>query len=307
MYDIIPDIHGHADKLKALLSHLGYQHSNNAWHHPEKDRRAVFLGDFIDRGADNAGVLRIVRDMMEAGLAVAVMGNHELNAVYYHTPHPATGQPIRRHSDKNNRQHAAFLKEFPLGDPKTRLQIEWMKTLPVFLDLGPFRAVHACWSDEAVAKITPHLQNGVLPGDVLIAAGDEQHPLFDAIETLTKGPEIDLPPGHSFKDKTGHERFKMRMAWWKANAKTWGEIGMSIPDASRLPQGALPDDVSVALYAPDQKPVFFGHYWMSGKPRLQADNALCLDYSAGTNGPLVAYQFDPADPALSAARVTMAP
>jgi len=38
--------------------------------------------------------------------------------------------------------------------------------------------------------------------------------------------------------------------------------------------------------------VFFGHYWLSEKPTLQARNALCLDYSAGTTDPLVTYQHE---------------
>ena len=46
MYDIIGDIHGHAAELKALLEKLGYREQDGAYRHP--DRRAVFLGDFID-------------------------------------------------------------------------------------------------------------------------------------------------------------------------------------------------------------------------------------------------------------------
>lgn len=39
-------------------------------------------------------------------------------------------------------------------------------------------------------------------------------------------------------------------------------------------------------------PLFFGHYWLTGTPVLQSDHALCVDYSAGKGGPLVAYRFD---------------
>ena len=47
-YDVIGDIHGHADQLEALLAKLEYTCTDGAWQHPQ--RTAVFLGDFIDRG-----------------------------------------------------------------------------------------------------------------------------------------------------------------------------------------------------------------------------------------------------------------
>lgn len=40
------------------------------------------------------------------------------------------------------------------------------------------------------------------------------------------------------------------------------------------------------------KPVFFGHYWMTGSPRPQSSTAACVDYSAGKGGPLMAYRWD---------------
>ena len=47
--------------------------------------------------------------------------------------------------------------------------------------------------------------------------------------------------------------------------------------------------LTMAIYPDGDLPVFFGHYWMSGAPEIQSANALCLDYSAGTDGPLVTY------------------
>ena len=84
--DVIGDIHGHSDALVALLRGMGYREQNGVWGHPE--RRALFVGDFIDRGPSQVRVLEIVRGMVEAGTADAVMGNHEYNAVCYATPDP---------------------------------------------------------------------------------------------------------------------------------------------------------------------------------------------------------------------------
>ena len=49
MFDIIGDIHGHADKLEELLNNLGYSKLHGVYQHPD-NRKVVFLGDYIDRG-----------------------------------------------------------------------------------------------------------------------------------------------------------------------------------------------------------------------------------------------------------------
>lgn len=86
-WDIIGDNHGQAAKLEGLLAKLGYHETGGVYRHP--DRRILFLGDYIDRGPSVRRVLQIVRAMVEAGEAVALAGNHEVNAVHYHTTGPA--------------------------------------------------------------------------------------------------------------------------------------------------------------------------------------------------------------------------
>jgi Calcineurin-like phosphoesterase len=78
-YDIIGDIHGHALTLEALLGRLGYAREDGVHRHP--DRRVIFLGDFIDTGPHQRRALETVRPMVERGHALAVMGNHEFNAL----------------------------------------------------------------------------------------------------------------------------------------------------------------------------------------------------------------------------------
>ena len=78
-FDIIGDVHGHADELELLLDRLGYVEVNGVRQHPE-GRQAVFLGDLIDRGPAIRRVLERVKGMTDHGSAMAVMGNHELNA-----------------------------------------------------------------------------------------------------------------------------------------------------------------------------------------------------------------------------------
>jgi len=71
-FDVIGDVHGCCSELEELLSQLGYEDGR----HPD-GRRAVFLGDLVDRGPDTPGVLRRIMGMVEAGSALCVMGNHE--------------------------------------------------------------------------------------------------------------------------------------------------------------------------------------------------------------------------------------
>jgi protein phosphatase len=81
-FDVIGDVHGCLPELVALLGQLGYRVSRDdagrpaGAAHPE-GRRAVFVGDLVDRGPDSPGVLRLVMGMVAAGTALAVPGNHE--------------------------------------------------------------------------------------------------------------------------------------------------------------------------------------------------------------------------------------
>lgn len=85
-FDIIGDVHGCLDELRALLRQLGYEISAGpngpdgpryAVRHPE-GRMAVLLGDLVDRGPNTPGVLRLVMSMVESGAALCVPGNHDM-------------------------------------------------------------------------------------------------------------------------------------------------------------------------------------------------------------------------------------
>ena len=81
-FDVIGDVHGCRAELETLLDRLGYAIERDAngrpvdAAHPD-GRRAVFVGDLVDRGPDSPGVLRLVMGMVAAGHAFAVPGNHE--------------------------------------------------------------------------------------------------------------------------------------------------------------------------------------------------------------------------------------
>lgn len=289
--DIIPDIHGQAEKLRRALANLGWRARGDGWAHSDPARQIIFLGDFIDRGPDNAGVIRIVRDLMEAGRARAVMGNHELNALHFHMRDAQTGKPRRPHDAKNIAQHESFLREFPLDSSKAREVLDWMRGLPLFIEEAGFRAVHAAWIPKAIDDLRAVTASGVLSEDHLRRAAQKGDVLHGIAETLTKGPEAALPEGYSFTDKSGHVRRDVRLKWWGGGAKTWCAAAVSVPDPEQLSDIPLPNALQGNSYPVTERPIFFGHYWMTGAPILQAPNALCLDYSAGTDGPLVTYVY----------------
>jgi protein phosphatase len=80
-FDVIGDVHGCGDELDALLDGLGYaMDADGIRRHPD-GRKAVFVGDLVDRGPRIVHVLRTVMAMTEAGSALAVPGNHDVKLV----------------------------------------------------------------------------------------------------------------------------------------------------------------------------------------------------------------------------------
>ena len=74
-FDLIGDVHGCFDELLALLEQLGYQLGQRVL--PPPGRKAVFVGDLVDRGPGIAGVLALVMGMVAEGTALSVAGNHD--------------------------------------------------------------------------------------------------------------------------------------------------------------------------------------------------------------------------------------
>ena len=79
-FDIIGDVHGCADELEQLLTELGYRITADAYEHPE-GRRAIFVGDLVDRGPRIVDSVRLVKAMVEAGTGLCVPGNHDMKLV----------------------------------------------------------------------------------------------------------------------------------------------------------------------------------------------------------------------------------
>src|SRR5262249_46629123 len=86
-FDIFGDLHGCADELRTLLGLTGWQRfalattespwGDECWRHPS-GRKAIFLGDLVDRGPHILDSIRIVRNMVTTGTAFCVAGNHDV-------------------------------------------------------------------------------------------------------------------------------------------------------------------------------------------------------------------------------------
>ncbi len=91
-FDIIGDVHGCADELEELLTMLGYRSEqidtdrslqfDRLYRHPE-GRRALFVGDLVDRGPRSLDTLDLVRSMVAAGTGICVPGNHDVRLGRY--------------------------------------------------------------------------------------------------------------------------------------------------------------------------------------------------------------------------------
>jgi serine/threonine protein phosphatase 1 len=64
---VIGDIHGEIDQLKTIIDKINYK--------PKEDK-LIFLGDYIDRGADSYQVYRYIKEL-DNGENILLRGNHE--------------------------------------------------------------------------------------------------------------------------------------------------------------------------------------------------------------------------------------
>jgi hypothetical protein len=307
MYDLIGDIHGHADELRALLDYLGYRPNAAGIMRHEGGRQVIFLGDYVDRGPKIRETLQLVRGMVDGGTALALLGNHEYNALAFWQKDPAGGY-LRPHRPWHIKQHYRTIEEFSTPELFHEWQdyLAWFRTLPLALELPGLRAVHACWEPRHVAYLRGELPGLRLTQEFMLRASRRGSPEYKATEVTLKGREVRLPQGVSFYDKDGHPRDLMRVRWWQnpATAPSYAHYYLEdLPELHGQPVDFANLDPS---YYQDDTPVFFGHYWLRGEPQLLQPHAACLDYSVARGGQLVGYRWD-GEQVLSADKLVWVP
>ena len=295
-YDFIGDIHGHAQLLERILLKLGYQSSGNSYVASDEERKVVFLGDYINRGPQNRRVIEIVRSMTETGQAIALMGNHEFNAICYHTCLSSGYDYLRQQIAKNKTQHKFFNIEYQIDSAELEETISWFQSLPIWWEDSDVRAIHACWHEPAREFLLDNWladpQGQIITDnwEVFVEEQDSDAPMnpFRALEILIKGPKMFLG-NEAYTDNHGQKRKYGRFKWWNLEPKNLAGLVALGKDGSESSFSVSQfNEQQQYLYSSDKK-IFFGHYAqyeMVLQPKL-----CCLDLRAGHGGPLFAYSW----------------
>lgn len=289
MYDIIGDVHGYADQLKSLLDKLGYQLIDGCYAHPT--RKAVFVGDFINRGPKIRETIILIRKMVEKGSAYAILGNHEMYAVLYYL-RDSEGKYYKKRIPKYQLQINQTLDEFVLHKEEFKSHLKWMRTLPMFLDFGDIRIIHACWDDENIKLLKSTITEPKLTKTILREIALNGTEFSARFWETCKGIEFQLPKDLLIFDDAGRPHRSFRMKWWRnPEGKTFKEI--SLESRFELPAYTIPREiVKFRNPYPENDPiVFFGHYSLIEGFGILKDNVCCVDSGVSRTGKLLAYSW----------------
>ncbi len=290
MYDIFGDVHGQADMLKDLLKKLGYKSENNLFFHPA--RKAIFVGDFINRGPNTRETISIVRRMVENGSAYAILGNHEINALFYSLL-DKKGKHLNKRWSRLHLDLNSALSEFASYPGEWKAHIKWMRTLPMFLDLGPLRVVHACWKDENINILKENIHNPKMKKSFLKQVGKNNSDIARAFWETCKGIDFQLPKDLLVYDDNGQPHRTFRSKWW-VNPEGMTFKDLSFESRFDLPAYTIPKELvsSRTPYPEDSPIVFFGHYCMKDATNIITSNICCLDSCVSRKGKLTVYRWN---------------
>ena len=170
-FDLIGDVHGCCTELEELLKQLGYVATvetdpSSFWHfptyrHPE-GRKAIFLGDLVDRGDRVLDTLKLVHNMLAVDSAMCILGNHE-------------NKLMRKLNGKNVKlnhgleQTMAEIEAIPVAerDVATTEINTWLKSLisHYVLDDGKLVVAHAGLREELQGRGSGYVRNFALYGE----------------------------------------------------------------------------------------------------------------------------------------------
>lgn len=290
MYDIIGDIHGNANSLKELLQKMGYDNTAGYYRHPL--RKAVFTGDFVNRGKKVRKTLKIVRRMVDNKSAYAVMGNHEYNVICYNTKSFRRGY-LKKHNSSNRSLLYHTTKAFRDHPEEWAGYLEWMKELPLFLEFENFRVVHACWDKSIVKFVKRNLPGNRMTEAFLHNSARPGTIENEIVEVLLTGIEIPVGENTSLMNSQGNAVYRMRIKWWmQPDGHNLSDIALG--EYKIIPDRPVKKEEKAMFfpYPEDRRPVFIGHYCLREKPGLQSPNVCCVDYCCYRKGKLVAYRMN---------------
>ncbi len=290
MYDIIGDVHGYADQLKKLLQKLGYQLVDGCYVHPT--RKAVFVGDLINRGPKIMETIVLVRKMVEAGSAYAILGNHEMYAILYYL-RDNEGKYYKKRIPKYQLQINQTLAEFANNKAEFKSHLKWFRTLPLFLDFGDIRIVHACWNNENISHLQEMLSGSKISKTILREVALNETPFAQSFWETLKGVDFQIPRNLLIFDDDGRPHRSFRMKWWEnPEGKTFKDI--SFESRFDLPSYTIPREiVKFRSPYPENDPIiFFGHYSLVEGSGILSSNVCCVDSGVSRSGKLLAYKWE---------------
>lgn len=290
MYDIIGDVHGHADQLKNLLKKMDYKLIGDVYTHAS--RKAVFVGDFINRGPKIRETILLIRKMVEKSTAYAILGNHELYAVLYYL-RDTEGKYYKKRIPKYQLQINQTLDEFVMYKEEFKSHLKWLRTLPMFLDFGKIRVVHACWDDENIKLLGEKITGPKLSKTILREVALNGTEFSRSFWESCKGVDFQLPKDLLIFDEEGRPHRSFRMKWWEPSEdKTFRDV--SLESRFDLPAYTIPKEIVQPRkpYPKNDPIVFFGHYCLKQCCGVFADNLCCVDSCVARTGKLLAYRWD---------------
>jgi polynucleotide kinase-phosphatase len=164
-FDIIGDLHGCAGELESLLAELGYV---VAWSQadgerqvsvtPPDGRKAIFVGDLVDRGPRSPDVIRIAKAMSDAGSAYVVMGNHDRKLARFLAGRQVKiGHGLQQSIDQLMAESAAFREE-------ARAFLDGLRS-HYWLDRGSLAVAHAGLKEEMIGRGSGAVREFALYGE----------------------------------------------------------------------------------------------------------------------------------------------
>uniref|UniRef100_UPI00334191DB metallophosphoesterase n=1 Tax=Castellaniella defragrans TaxID=75697 RepID=UPI00334191DB len=292
---IIGDIHGEIDALNTLLDHLARD--------PGAGRRLVFIGDLCDRGPDSVGVIARVRELVEQGRALAILGNHEINLLaddakdgsgWYFDTRKTSDQPF----------YAPFTRAAPQQRPAIR---EFLAGLPLALQSPSLRIVHAAWDPPSIEAIA-----GVRRGELMDAMQHWKSRLHAAAQAeglYTRYLEEKTRWAAALEDPDNPPPYLQAVADYETLEQRLNPVkrltsGIEEPSATPFYSGNRWRYLDRTAWWNDYRgplPVVIGHYWrMFDPPDANASRysrlfdgiaptawhgyeqrVFCVDYSAG--------------------------
>jgi protein phosphatase len=177
-FDIIGDVHGCADELGDLLRLLGYvEGADGVWRHPA-GRRAVFVGDLVDRGPGVIAVARLVMRMVVAGQAFCAPGNHDIKLMRaLEGRHVYVAHGLQESLD----QIAALPAGAGAGDERdhfTRDFVAFIRQIPpyLWLDGGALVVAHAGLPERFHGRISERVRTLAFYGETTGWEDEYGHP-----------------------------------------------------------------------------------------------------------------------------------